>query len=81
MVSKYALAGLSVAESPIAAATGAHALVVLTEWAEFSEISGKEILSAMNGKVVVDTRNILDQKAWQDAGAVFPTAASTTRNA
>jgi UDPglucose 6-dehydrogenase len=81
MVSKYALAGLSVAESPIAAATGAHALVVLTEWTEFSELSSRTILDVMSSKVVVDTRNVLDQKAWQESGAIFPVSSSPTRSA
>ena len=81
MVAEYDLAGLSVANSPTAAATGADALLVLTEWEEFSQISSSEMLSAMNGKAVVDTRNILDQKAWQESGAVFPVIASTSRNA
>jgi hypothetical protein len=35
----------------------------------------------MNSKVVIDTRNILDKKAWQDAGAVFPVIAASGRNA
>ena len=72
MVSKYALAGLSVADSAVAAASGADALVVLTEWAEFKAIEAKEIISAMSGTVVVDTRNVLNQKNWEAAGATFP---------
>jgi UDPglucose 6-dehydrogenase len=78
MVIKYDLAGLTVAESPIAAAAGADALVVLTEWAEFKDIEAKEIVSAMSGNFVIDTRDVFDQIAWTAAGAVFPNA-STTR--
>lgn len=81
MVTRYDLAGLSLADSPVAAASGAHALVVLTEWNEFGELSSTEILNVMNGKVVVDTRNILDQKAWQDSGAIFPVTSVPSRNA
>jgi UDPglucose 6-dehydrogenase len=77
MVNKYDLAGLSLADSPIAAATGAQALVVLTEWAEFKSIDSKEILSAMSGKVVIDTRNVFDQKTWETAGATFPSTVSS----
>ena len=72
MVSKYDLAGLNVANSAVAAASGADALVVLTEWAEFKAIDAKEIISAMSGTVVVDTRNVLNQKIWEAAGATFP---------
>jgi UDPglucose 6-dehydrogenase len=64
------------ADSPVAAATGAQALVVLTEWAEFKSIDAKEILSAMSGKVVIDTRNVFDQKTWETTGATFPSTVS-----
>ena len=79
MVTKYDLTGMSLADSPLAAASGAHALVVLTEWAEFKAIDAKEILSAMSGNVVVDTRNILDKKTWEASSANFPTG-STMRD-
>ena len=78
MVSNYELAGLTVSASPVEAASGADALVVLTEWAEFKSIDAKQILSAMSGKVVVDTRNVLDKKTWEAAGAMIPNN-STTR--
>ena len=78
MVTKYDLAGMSLADSPVSAASGAHALVVLTEWAEFKSIDAKQILSAMSGNVVVDTRNVLDKKTWEAAGAIVPNN-STTR--
>ena len=78
MVKKYDLVGMSLADSAAAAASGAHALVVLTEWNEFKSIDAKEILSVMSGKVVVDTRNVFDQKTWEAAGAILPNT-STTR--
>jgi UDPglucose 6-dehydrogenase len=77
MVNKYDLAGMSLADSPVAAATGAQALVVLTEWAEFKSIDAKEILSAMSGNVVIDTRNVFNQKTWETAGATFPNTVSS----
>ena len=73
MVTHYSLPGLTVSASPAEAATGADALVVLTEWAEFKNIDAKEIIAAMSGNVVVDTRKVLDQIAWTAAGASFPT--------
>jgi UDPglucose 6-dehydrogenase len=78
MVTKYELTGMSLTDSAATAATGADALVVLTEWAEFKEIDAKQILSAMSGNVVVDTRNVLDKKTWEAAGAIIPNN-STTR--
>ena len=76
MVAKYELAGLSLANSAVTAASGSDALVVLTEWPEFRSIDSAEILKAMTGNVVVDTRRVLDQAKWQAAGAVFPNTAS-----
>jgi UDPglucose 6-dehydrogenase len=78
MVTKYELAGMKLADSAVSAAAGADALVVLTEWAEFKSIDAKQILSAMSGNVVVDTRNVLDKKTWEAAGAIIPNH-STTR--
>jgi UDPglucose 6-dehydrogenase len=60
------------ANSAATAAAGADALVVLTEWTEFKEIDAKQILSAMSGNVVVDTRNVFDKKTWEAAGANIP---------
>jgi UDPglucose 6-dehydrogenase len=76
MVTKYELAGLSLADSAVAAASGADALVVLTEWPVFRTVDSAEILQAMTGNVVVDTRRVLDQAKWQAAGAVFPNSSS-----
>jgi UDPglucose 6-dehydrogenase len=80
MVTTYDLAGLSLVNSAVAAASGAHALVVLTEWAEFKSIDAKQIMSAMSGTVVVDTRNVFNQETWQNAGASFPITAATKSN-
>ena len=77
MVVKYELKGLTVADSAVAAAAGSDALVVLTEWPEFRSIDSAEIMKAMTGNVVVDTRRVLDQSAWQAAGANFPTHVTT----
>ena len=76
MVSEYELNGLSLADSAVTAASGSDALVVLTEWPEFRTVDSAEILKAMTGNVVVDTRRVLDKAKWQAAGAVFPNASS-----
>jgi UDPglucose 6-dehydrogenase len=78
MVSSYSLAGLTVSKSPTEAAKGADALIVLTEWEEFKNIDAKEVIEVMSGNIVIDTRNVLSQSAWQAAGGIFP-ANSTTR--
>jgi len=76
MVTKYELAGMSLADSALASASGSDALVVLTEWPEFRTIDSAEILKVMTGNIVVDTRRVLDQTKWQAAGAVFPNTSS-----
>ncbi|MDC0033717.1 nucleotide sugar dehydrogenase [Alphaproteobacteria bacterium] len=54
---------LSVAADPIAACLGADALVVMTPWSEFSDLSVKEIADAMSGLLVIDPYGILDGSA------------------
>lgn len=60
--------GLAHAESPIGACFGADALIVLTEWSEFAAIAPSDVATAMSGRVVFDTRNVLDGDSWSDAG-------------
>ena len=61
-------AGITLANSPEAATQGAEVLVVLTEWDEFKWVDPSVIASAMNGRTVVDTRNLLDRTSWQKSG-------------
>ncbi len=50
------------------AATGADALVVITEWNEFRAIAPARLAAAMRGRVVVDLRNVYDPVAMYQAG-------------
>ncbi|QFZ17743.1 UDP-glucose/GDP-mannose dehydrogenase family protein [Saccharothrix syringae] len=43
------------------AVKGADAVVVLTEWPEFRKLDWADMAGRMSGRVVVDTRNVLDQ--------------------
>jgi UDPglucose 6-dehydrogenase len=43
------------------AAKDADAVVVLTEWPEFRKLDWADMADRMSGRVVVDTRNVLDQ--------------------
>jgi len=72
IVKSYSLDGLQISKSAIDACHGADALLVLTEWDEFKSLDAKKILSVMNQKFVVDTRNILNKQDWESAGAIFP---------
>ena len=60
---------LEVAESAYAAAAGAHALVVLTEWDEFKTLDFKTISDAMpKPAFVFDGRNILPHAELKELG-------------
>jgi len=50
------------------AASGADALVVVTEWNEFRAISPGRLKKLMTGNVIVDLRNIFDPDAMRDQG-------------
>ncbi len=56
------------AADALAAAQGADALVVITEWNEFRAISPERLRAAMAGDVVVDLRNVWDPVAMRRAG-------------
>ncbi len=60
---------LVICDSAIEAATRSDALLVLTEWSEFSDVDPKSVKQVMAGEIVFDTRNVLEQKSW---GTVFP---------
>jgi UDPglucose 6-dehydrogenase len=72
MATQLSLSSVSSFKSASEAAKNADALVVLTEWDEFAKLNAIEILNAMKDKFVVDTRNVLNKKAWEQAGANFP---------
>ena len=58
------LVPVATARDPYVAAKDADAILVLTEWREFSELDWDSIARcAAGGAVVIDTRNILDHDA------------------
>jgi len=54
------LPGLETAENAYAAAEGADALVILTEWDQFRALDFARLKAAMKSNVVVDLRNVYD---------------------
>ncbi|HEX4484299.1 MAG TPA: UDP-glucose/GDP-mannose dehydrogenase family protein [Solirubrobacteraceae bacterium] len=62
------VSGISFADSPLAAASGVDAVVLVTEWPEFLELDWSEVAGAMRGKLVIDGRNALDADALEAAG-------------
>jgi UDPglucose 6-dehydrogenase len=59
---------LNLSLSPIEVTVGADVLLVLTEWDDFKWISPTTIATTMNGKQIVDARNLLDRKDWERVG-------------
>ncbi len=50
------------------AATGAHVVVLVTEWNEFRQLDTDRLSEVMAGRVIVDCRNIYDPGAFESAG-------------
>ncbi len=59
---------LQLAEDPYELASGADALVVVTEWNEFKHLDLKRIKEVMRGDVLIDGRNIYDPAAMRQLG-------------
>lgn len=58
-------------DDPYAAATGADAVVLMTEWAEYRNLDLDHLANAMRGSLVVDGRNALDPAAVVRAGLTY----------
>jgi UDPglucose 6-dehydrogenase len=59
---------LDVADSPLAAAADADAILVATEWPEYGKLDWAPIAAAMRGELVYDSRSIVDRRAAAAAG-------------
>jgi UDPglucose 6-dehydrogenase len=60
--------GIEFADDAYAAADGADALVIVTEWDEFRALDLERIASSLRGKALVDLRNVYDRDEAEDAG-------------
>ncbi|HET9335339.1 MAG TPA: UDP-glucose/GDP-mannose dehydrogenase family protein [Sphingomicrobium sp.] len=65
---KKALPPIDYADSAEAAADGADALVIVTEWDEFRALDLNELAARMRGKMLVDLRNIYNRAEAAEAG-------------
>ena len=64
-------AGVEYCRDALDAATGADALVLVTEWNEFRALSPVRLRDAMRGRVLVDLRNVYDPVAMRQAGFAY----------
>lgn len=53
------LAGIELLDCPYAAATGADAVAIVTEWPHYAELDARRLAAAMRGNTLFDFRNIL----------------------
>jgi UDPglucose 6-dehydrogenase len=65
------LSGIAFADDAYAAADGADALVIVTEWDEFRALDLDKVAASMRGKVLVDLRNVYDREDAEDAGLTY----------
>ncbi len=63
--------GIELAADAYDAASGADAVVLLTEWDEFRWLDFDRVLEAMRGKAIVDARNLLDPAAMRRRGFAY----------
>jgi UDPglucose 6-dehydrogenase len=59
---------VDVLDDPYEACSGADALIVLTDWAEFRSLDLDRVASVMRSRKAFDARNVLDPAALQRCG-------------
>ena len=65
------LSGVEFCDSAYAAASGADALIVCTEWDEFRQLDLEKLKSAMAQPIVLDGRNLFDPERMQALGYIY----------
>ncbi len=65
------LPGIEFADDAYAAAQGADALVIVTEWDEFRALDLDRVAASLNGKILVDLRNVYDRADAEQAGLTY----------
>lgn len=62
---------LVLTDTPYAAAEGADAVVIVTEWGEFSDVDWSQVLNSLRHPVVIDGRNICDPAIMQQLPVIY----------
>lgn len=68
---KELLPEISYCENAYAAAEGADAIAIVTEWPEFAQLDLARLKATMKQPVIIDYRNLLDPAEVQAAGFVY----------
>ncbi len=64
-------ASMRYADDPYAAAKGADALLILTDWPEFARLDLERLRSGLRYPIVIDGRNLYDPRRMQDLGFTY----------
>ncbi|MDF0529711.1 UDP-glucose/GDP-mannose dehydrogenase family protein [Tsukamurella sp. 8F] len=64
---------LDYATTALEACEGADAVLVLTEWRQFRELSPAEVAAVTRGRTLIDGRNCMPRGAWEAAGWTYRT--------
>jgi UDPglucose 6-dehydrogenase len=64
------LHGVEIAATPEAAAMGADAVVLVTEWPQLADVDWAAVATTMRTRVLIDGRNMLDPAALRTAGFI-----------
>ena len=65
------LPGVTFCEDAYAAATGAEALILCTEWPEFRELDLEKLKAVMAQPIVLDGRNVFDPRRMEALGFIY----------
>jgi len=65
------LPGVEMCEDPYAAATGADALIICTEWDEFRKLDLVKLKAVMGHPTILDGRNLYDPKVMKQLGFTY----------
>jgi UDPglucose 6-dehydrogenase len=65
------LPGVDIADSAMAALTGADAAVIVTEWPEFKDLDWKAVHNVMRNPLIIDGRNLLNVSDVAAAGFAY----------
>jgi UDPglucose 6-dehydrogenase len=74
------LPGIEIAPNAYACVKGAHAILIVTEWLEFSQLDWSRIGRVVRRKLVVDGRNLLDAGSLRDLGYTYVRIGSAPSN-
>jgi len=69
--SRRVFPALNYAASALDACEQADAVLILTEWAEFTELSPQLLADQVRAKVIIDGRNCLDPEQWRRHGWTY----------